>query len=407
MEPQVPPFREAVRLAVEDATTRQHLYERLHRLAEHQRARWQEEETATLRAQATAMRQHVLAHLGELWTLAEVQATALGVEVVWAETAIQAVTQVQDALPKGANVAVIRGVIAEEVGLLSALAAEELTLLVADAGGYVTYLVGERPAHPVVPLAHLGERDVAELWRLYTGHQIPMTKEGCVQAIHAHLRAALSQPGVLLVSAHGIVAETGTPFLFDWEGNIATALQAATQVIVLLGLEQIVPTVDDVLLLAQIWARAALGEPDIPQILYLHPHATSQWRFIVVDNGRTEILAGEWRDVLRCVHCGACATVCPVVQEIGNHVYGLPYAGPVAAVWGPLCSPHTHRDLAWASTLCGACADVCPVGVPLPLLIARARAHVARRALWGRWARWLNRENISSGAKERHRGEGP
>ena len=391
MTPRVPPFREAVKRALRDAASRQHLHERLGRLNERQAHVWDLEAVSSLVQHATRMRQHALAHLGELWTLAEAQATARGIGITWAETAEEARNHVL-AWTKQAQgkIALVRSVVVEEIALPSSLEATGQAFVVADMGGYVAHLVGELPAHPIITLAHLGERDVAELWHLFTGHSLPLTRSAIVQAVHAHLRVELSECVAVVVGAHGIVAETGAPFVFDWEGHAVAALQPGTQTLVVVGLDQIVPTVDHVELLGHVWARAALGVEQMPQTLYLQPASNNPQgtHIVVVDNGRAELLNQGWADLLQCVHCGACATACPVVQEIGNHTYGLPYAGPVATVWGPARFPATHAELAWASTLCGACGTVCPVGVNVPSLIARVRSHRDAQNARRGWRPW-------------------
>jgi ferredoxin len=53
---------------------------------------------------------------------------------------------------------------------------------------------------------------------------------------------------------------------------------------------------------------------------------------IFVDNGRTEVLASECREILRCIRCGACLNVCPVYRQASGHAYRSVYPGPVGAV---------------------------------------------------------------------------
>jgi L-lactate dehydrogenase complex protein LldF len=97
---------------------------------------------------------------------------------------------------------------------------------------------------------------------------------------------------------------------------------------------------------------------------------------IFVDNGRTEVLAGECREILRCIRCGACMNVCPVYRQVSGHAYRSVYPGPVGAVLSPLLAGERFlgkADLPKASSLCGACNEVCPVNIPIPDLLLRLR----------------------------------
>jgi L-lactate dehydrogenase complex protein LldF len=97
---------------------------------------------------------------------------------------------------------------------------------------------------------------------------------------------------------------------------------------------------------------------------------------IFVDNGRTEVLASECREILRCIRCGACLNVCPVYRQASGHAYRSVYPGPVGAVLSPLLAGKRFPELAdlpKASSLCGACNEVCPVNIPIPDLLLRLR----------------------------------
>ena len=110
---------------------------------------------------------------------------------------------------------------------------------------------------------------------------------------------------------------------------------------------------------------------------------------MILDNGRSDLLAGEYHEMLRCIRCGACLNVCPVFRQTGGHAYGGVYSGPMGAVLTPLLAG-AGPDLPGASTLCGACMDACPVQIPLQdLLLAlrrERRAGLGERAAWRAWA---------------------
>jgi L-lactate dehydrogenase complex protein LldF len=86
------------------------------------------------------------------------------------------------------------------------------------------------------------------------------------------------------------------------------------------------------------------------------------------------MLGGQFREILRCIRCGACMNQCPVYGAVGGHAYGGVYPGPLGAVLTPaLAGIADTSALPNASTLCGRCEEVCPVRIPLPKLLRHHR----------------------------------
>jgi L-lactate dehydrogenase complex protein LldF len=118
----------------------------------------------------------------------------------------------------------------------------------------------------------------------------------------------------------------------------------------------------------------AAGQPDGPE----HFHV------VFMDNGRTNVLASNCREILRCIRCGACQNVCPIYRQASGHAYRATYGGPIGAVLSPLLFGDRFPELAdlpKASTLCGACHEVCPVNIPIPDLLLRLRDKAKREAI--------------------------
>ena len=106
------------------------------------------------------------------------------------------------------------------------------------------------------------------------------------------------------------------------------------------------------------------GEEDGPDELHV----------VILDNGRTKLVGGRYREMLACIRCGACLNVCPVYRRTGGAAYGPVYSGPMGAVLVPLLAELERApDLPHASSLCGACTDACPVKIPLHELLLELR----------------------------------
>src|SRR5438132_1034703 len=146
-------------------------------------------------------------------------------------------------------------------------------------------------------------------------------------------------------------------------------------------LEEIVPTLEDTATLLRLLARSATGQefssyttvstgPRRPEDL----DGPEQYHVVLLDNGRSALLGGEFQDMLRCIRCSACMNHCPVYAAVGGHAYGWVYSGPMGAVLTPsLLGVAEAGHLPNASTLCGRCETVCPVKIPLPKLMRHWR----------------------------------
>jgi L-lactate dehydrogenase complex protein LldF len=106
------------------------------------------------------------------------------------------------------------------------------------------------------------------------------------------------------------------------------------------------------------------GEQDGPEEFHL----------VLLDNGRSRVLATPFRESLQCIRCGACLNACPVYRRIGGHAYGGVYSGPIGSILTPLYdSVAENQHLPHASSLCGACQAACPVKINIPHMLIGLR----------------------------------
>jgi L-lactate dehydrogenase complex protein LldF len=165
--------------------------------------------------------------------------------------------------------------------------------------------------------------------------------------------------------------------------------------IVIATIEKITPTLEDVSQILRLLARSATGQdmsvyttfstgPRRPE----DPDGPEEYHVVILDNGRSATLGSEFREMLRCIRCGACMNHCPVYQEIGGHAYGWVYPGPMGAVLTPmLVGIDKAGHLPNASTFCGRCEAVCPMRIPLPKLMRHWREREFEQHLTPKTAR--------------------
>jgi L-lactate dehydrogenase complex protein LldF len=195
------------------------------------------------------------------------------------------------------------------------------------------------------------------------------------------LRPQFLAADVGITGANFLVAETGSGIIVTNEGNGDLTQTLPRVHIVVASLEKVVPTLEDAATLLRLLARSATGQEfSSYTTISTGPRrpgdadGPEQYHVVLLDNGRTDLLGGEFNDMLRCLRCAACLNHCPVYVAVGGHAYGWVYPGPMGAVLTPaLVGLGEAGHLPNASTFCGKCESVCPVKIPLPRMMRRWR----------------------------------
>jgi L-lactate dehydrogenase complex protein LldF len=270
-----------------------------------------------------------------------------------------------------------------------------------DLGEYLVQIRGEAPSHIIAPAIHLSRDQVEADFRHRHTHLPPGRKLEEPAELVAEARAVLREKflaaDVGITGANFLVAETGSAVIVTNEGNGDLTSLLPKVHIVVASIEKAVPTLEDAAVLLRVLARSGTGQEITAYTSFLTgprrlddadgPHAC---HVVIVDNGRSALLASEFREVLRCIRCGACMNHCPVYNAIGGHAYGSVYAGPIGAVLTPvLAGIGASSDLPNASSFCGRCEEVCPVKIPLPGLMRRWREVAYSGGEMGIGARFL------------------
>jgi L-lactate dehydrogenase complex protein LldF len=358
-----------------------------------------------LRDQARAIKDHALDHLADLLEGFEARVADAGGKVHWchdAAAARQTILKIcQDAGAR--NVVKSKSMLSEEIALNDHLAANGIEPVETDLGEYILQLRGEAPSHVVMPAIHLNAGQIADAFREHHTDRDPGRDLDDKDALLAEARDILRQrfldADVGITGANFLIAESGSIVLVTNEGNADLVHSLPPVHITLASIEKVVPTVDDALALIRVLARSATTQEITSYTSFVTGPARegdvdgpSAFHVVLLDNGRTKLLGGPYRDILRCIRCGACQSQCPVYGTIGGHAYGWVYGGPIGAVLTPgLLGLGAAHHLPHASSLCGRCEEVCPVRIPLPALLRRLRedgfADATVPAAGRRWVR--------------------
>jgi L-lactate dehydrogenase complex protein LldF len=338
-----------------------------------------------MRTIAGEIKQHAIENLDTYLPQVEAKLKANGAQVHWASDAEAACQQVLAIMRAHGATKMVKAktMVSEEIELADFLGKHGIEALETDLGEFIIQIDHDHPSHIIRPIIHKNRREVAESFEknglgAYNDEPEVITRRARQFLRHKYLEAQVGLTGGNFVSA-----ESGRIVLVTNEGNSRFCLAANKVHIALIGIEKIVPRDRDLALLLNLLARSGTAQQLTVYTEFIsgpkspaQPDGPEEMHVIFLDNGRTEVLATECRDILRCIRCGACLNVCPVYRQASGHAYRSVYPGPVGAVLSPLLMGDKFAekaDLPKASSLCGACQEVCPVNIPIPDMLLRLR----------------------------------
>jgi L-lactate dehydrogenase complex protein LldF len=347
----------------------------------------------------------------------EANFTAKGGKVIWAETAEDALKEIQRICEEKQCKMVVKSksMVTEEIHLNKFFEKNNIESIETDLGEYIQQLDGEPPYHIVTPAMHKSKEDVARLFHEKLNTKPGLTPEQLTLVARDKLREKYVQAEIGITGANFIIADTGSIAVTENEGNARLSASFPKTHIAITGIEKVIPSFTD---LGLFWPLLATygtgqtitvyntvisgprqpGEADGPDDMYV----------ILLDNGRTNILENEkQRESLYCIRCGACLNACPVYKNIGGHAYATTYSGPIGAVITPnMRNMKEWKHLSYASSLCGNCTEVCAVKINLHELLLDNRHEAVEKGTIGfqekiAWKVWkrasLNRKMMNKG----------
>lgn len=347
------------------------------------------------RTAAAAVRDEALGHMDAYLLEWERRALAAGTKVHWAQTGAD-VNATVIAIAEAAGVRKIiksKSMLGEETGLNHALQSRGIEVWETDLGEYIIQQAGEVPSHIIAPAVHKSREEVTALFEDRHGGPPKTDIAELTREAREVLRPHFLTADMGISGANFLIAETGSTMIVTNEGNGRMTTTLPRVHVAVVGVEKILPTLEDVSLMLRLLTRSATGQSISNYLTFTtgprrpgDMDGPEEFHVVLVDAGRTALLASEQRDALRCIRCGACMNHCPVYMNIGGHPYGWVYPGPIGSVITPAyVGVENALDLPQAATLCNQCGVVCPVKIPLPELMRKLREEQMRRKLrpWG------------------------
>ncbi len=281
---------------------------------------------------------------------------------------------------KGKTMVKSKSLTSEEIELNDYLERRGIEVLETDLGERIIQLARERPSHLVFPAIHKTVEEVAELFTAESGRRVEPEIRALLAYIRARLRRKFLEAEVGLNGANVAIAELGAVVLETNEGNGDLVASLPRVQIVLVGIEKVVRTVEEALMLARSHAVAATGQRLTVYVSFmggrmpLGGDGGRELHIVLLDNGRRKMRGDPvFREALYCIRCGACMNVCAPYSVVGGHVFGYIYPGPIGIPWTANVHGLERASFAHLCISCGLCKEVCPVKIEIPMMIARVK----------------------------------
>ena len=346
---------------------------------------FQQVDERALIAKIADAKDYVAQHFEELYAQFKEQAEKRGVHVHRAATAAEA-NEIIARIAKENNVKRVtksKSMTAEETQLNHRLEADGIVVDETDLGEWIIQLRHEGPSHMVMPAIHLSRYEVADDFTKATGTKQDSDVQRLVKVARVQLRNKFIAADMGVTGANFAVAETGTIATVTNEGNARMVTTLPKVHVALVGLDKLIPTLDEALTALLVLPRNATAQMLTAYVSWMggagecsiNPDGKKIMHIVFLDNGRSALAKDPlFSQVFRCVRCGACANVCPVYRLVGGHKMGYIYIGAI----GLILTYFFHgRDkakvLAQNCVGCEACKNVCAGGIDLPRLIREIR----------------------------------
>jgi L-lactate utilization protein LutB len=184
---------------------------------------------------------------------------------------------------------------------------------------------------------------------------------------------------IALLGVNAASAEDGTILFLEHFSNILKDIQQAGKVVLVIGLDKIVPTRADAIFQTQCMGvfgleNILLGvEPrpvkttSIDELSLPVVDTIRELHVIILDNGRRKIIDTKYKDLFLCIGCRACNKHCPIRHSLTDSEF----------IWTPK-TYLTHFLYGKSESVdvclhCEACRIECPVDIDLPYLMWQAK----------------------------------
>ncbi len=291
-------------------------------------------------------------------------------------------------LNKGEKLVVkAKSMLSEEIELNSYLESLGIKVIETDLGEWIVQLAEEKPSHITAPALHKTKEEVAKLFSKYFGKEIKPDIKELVNIARKELRKYFLTAGIGISGANIAIAESGTIVIVSNEGNARLATSLPSVHICILTPEKIVESIEEASIILKILPKISTGQKitsyvsfitgpsrtaDIEKEIVLGAHGPEELHIVILADKRLDVREDPlWKNILYCIKCGACMTICPVYGIVGGHVFGSPpYPGGIGiAITSVIKNEKEVKSILDLCSDCKKCDSHCPSGIPISELI--------------------------------------
>ena len=187
---------------------------------------------------------------------------ARGTQIHWAGNAAEAREIILGIIQsKGArSIIKSKAMTAEEIHLNDAMEKAGYEVVESDLGEFIVQLRHEPPYHIVFPAMHLTRDDINELFQKELGSASTREPEELTMIARRALRRKYITADVGITGANFAIAETGMISITENEGNARLTAALPKTLITLVGIEKVLPKMEDLALFLPMLATAGAGQ---------------------------------------------------------------------------------------------------------------------------------------------------
>ena len=334
-----------------------------------------------LRERVRRTKEEAIANLDALLEEFTLNATKRGATIFLAKDDSAAVNYIAEIakVNKAKLITKSKSLTSEEIEMNPPLEAMGYEVVETDLGERIIQIAKEKPIHLVFPAAHKTVEQIAEL---FSSEQSKIQPDhlAIMKFVRENLRNIFLSADIGITGANVAIAETGTIVIETNEGNARLVSSIPKIQIVIMGMEKIVPLVENAIDFIKAHPTSATGQQLTTYVSFISGRSSlneQQGRelyIIILDNGRTKIRNDpDIREALYCIRCGACMNICPTYEVVGGHVFGYIYPGPIGIPWTAGVHGLQNTDFAALCISCGLCHEMCPADIDIPYLIAKVK----------------------------------
>jgi iron-sulfur cluster protein len=355
-----------------------------------------DERTINLKERVKKIRENSTEHLHPLLEKACENLKNNGIEVMVAKDAEEARKTIYQFVKNEDMVAKSKSNTAGEIQLSEYLEKKDVEVLETDLGDRIVQFHKSHPTHPIGPACHLNMDQIAEIVSCEFKREVKAEPKAILKVVKEDITKKISRCNVGITGANSVAAEDGSLLMVHNEGNISL-LTLLDLHIVLVGIDKLVPTLEDAMSVVKLETIYATGKTvpaymnvisspsktaDIEQIILKDMYGAKRVVVVFLDNGRSQALH-ENPECLWCIGCGACIVNCPVYTTIGPEFGYLRHLGGRGIVLSHFIDSNVSYDSGlYKCTLCGQCTVECPVEMPINEMLEDIRKKSVKEGIY-------------------------